>query len=349
MFECGILNSECGIEEANSRKSNPKIPHSAFSIPYSMNPLVSIISVNYNQTAVTCAMLDSIRRQDYQNIEVFVVDNASAESPEAVLNFKFPEVKFIRSARNLGFAGGNNLAVRQARGEYLFFINNDTELPDGCISRLLDLFLEVPNLGAVSPKILYFPENEGQTPIIQYVGTTAVNPLTARNSTIGWGETDLGQFTKASPTAYVHGAAMMVPRSVIDRAGMMAEDFFLYYEELDWSERIRRAGFDIWVEPRAHIFHKESLTVAKMGALKSYFLNRNRVWFMRRNFRGPRLAFFYLFLWLVTVPKNLFTFALRGEWANARAFFQGICWNFQRPAARLAPRNKFEKIECVSA
>lgn len=314
-----------------------------------MSPLVSIISVNYNQTAVTCAMLDSIRRQDYQNIEVFVVDNGSLESPEAVLGSSYPEVRFIRSATNLGFAGGNNLAVRQARGEYLFFLNNDTELTDGCISTLLDLFLEVPNLGAVSPKILYFPEKTGQPHIIQYAGTTAVSPLTARNRTIGWGETDRGQFSEAGPTAYVHGAAMLVPRSVIARAGTMAEDFFLYYEELDWSERIRRAGFEIWVEPRAHIFHKESLTVTKMGALKSYFLTRNRVHFMRRNFRGPRLAVFYAFLWMVTVPKNLATFALRGEWANARAFFQGICWNFQPSAARFAPRNKFEKIRLSPA
>lgn len=309
-----------------------------------MKPLVSIISVNFNQTAVTCAMLDSIRRQDYQNIEVFVVDNGSTESPEELLAFNYPEVRFIRSARNLGFAGGNNLAVRQARGEYLFFINNDTELPDGCISKLLDLFLEVPNLGAVSPKILYFSEKEGQLPIIQYAGTTPVSPLTARNRTIGWGQPDSGQFTQPAPTAYVHGAAMMVPRSVVERAGAMAEEFFLYYEELDWSERIRQAGFAIWVEPRAHIFHKESLTVAKMGAMKSYFLNRNRVHFMRRNFRGPRLAVYYAFLWLVTVPKNLLLFAVRGEWANARAFFQGVCWNFNPPASRLVPRNRFEKI-----
>ena len=305
-------------------------------------PLVSIISVNFNQTEVTCQMLESVRRQDFQDIEVIVVDNASRESCAATVRDRFPEVKIVESVRNLGFAGGNNLAVREAQGDYFFFINNDTELPEGCIRKLMDLVKKTPDLGAVSPKILYFPEKNAQTNTIQYVGTTTVHPLTARNITIGHGEEDHGQYAVATPTAYVHGAAMLVPRTVCERAGLMLEDFFLYYEELDWSERIRRAGFSIWVEPNAHIFHKESLTVAKMGALKTYYLNRNRVWFMRRHSGGWRLGFFYAFLWLVTVPKNLLAHLFRGEFANARAFLQGVWWNFD-PFPPRTP-NQFEKL-----
>ncbi len=306
-------------------------------------PLISIISVNFNQTEVTCQMLESVQRQDFRDIEVIVVDNASKESCAATVRERFPEVKIIESARNLGFAGGNNLAVREAVGDYFFFINNDTELPDGCIQKLVDLAEKTPDLGAVSPKILYFPEKKARTnTIIQYVGTTTVHPLTARNITIGHGEEDHGQYAVATPTAYVHGAAMLVPRTVCEKAGLMVEDFFLYYEELDWSERIRRAGFSIWVEPDAHIFHKESLTVAKMGALKTYFINRNRVWFMRRNHGGLKLWFFYAFLWLVTVPKNLISHLLRGESANARAFLQGVWWNFD-PFPPRSP-NKFEQF-----
>jgi GT2 family glycosyltransferase len=316
------------------------------------NPLVSIISVNYNQTEVTCQMLESVQAQDYQNIEVIVVDNASKVRAAATIRARFPSVRVIESDRNLGFAGGNNLAVKEARGDYFFFINNDTELPQWCLRRLLDLFENKPKLGAVSPKILYFPEttdpntqkhgHSNTQNIIQFAGTTPVHPITARNSTIGSGEIDLGQYAVPTPTAYVHGAAMLVSREVCEKAGLMAEDFFLYYEELDWSARIRRAGFELWVEPRAHIFHKESLTVSKMGALKSYFINRNRVYFMRRNFGGIKLFGFYAFLWLVTVPKNVFLHLIRGEFANARAFLQGIWWNFN-PFPSNSP-NKFERI-----
>lgn len=321
-------------------------------------PLVSLVTVNFNQTHATCALLDSIRRQDYRNVEIFVVDNGSRENPAAIFEANYPEVQFIRSEQNLGFAGGNNLALQHAKGDYLFFVNNDAELTEGCIGQLLALFEKVPHLGIVSPLICYFPEKrveggglkvEGRDqqanqlpstlhpppstlhpppPIIQYAGMTRVNPLTGRNRTIGNREPDKGQFIDPQPTAYAHGAAMMVSRKVLESAGPMDEGFFLYYEELDWCERIRRAGFSVWVEPRARVWHKESLTVEKLGALKTYYLNRNRVWFLRRNYRGWRLAVFYVFLFLVTIPKNMLLFLLRGETDNLKAFLRGIWWNF---------------------
>ncbi|HRI59608.1 MAG TPA: glycosyltransferase family 2 protein [Saprospiraceae bacterium] len=316
-------------------------------------PLVSLITVNFNQTDATCALLDSIRRQDYRNVEVIVVDNGSRDDPAAIFESNYPEVQFIRSEQNLGFAGGNNLALPQAKGDYLFFVNNDAELVEGCIGQLLALFEQVPGLGIASPLICYFPEkmvegrrwkvegleiNAGPPPstlhpppstvLIQYAGMTRVNPFTGRNRTVGNKESDTGQFAEPRPTAYAHGAAMMIPRRVLERVGPMEEGFFLYYEELDWCERIRRAGFSVWVEPRARVYHKESLTVQKLGALKTYYLNRNRVWFMRRNYGGWRLGVFYTFLFLVTIPKNVLLFLLRGEMGNLKAFLQGILWNF---------------------
>ena len=157
---------------------------------------------------------------------------------------------------------------------------------------------------------------------------TPVYPLTGRNRIIGEGEKNAGQFSAPRPTAYAHGAAMLVSRAVLERAGPMSEDFFLYYEELDWCERIRRAGYSVWLEPRACVFHKESLTVGKLGPLKTYYLCRNRILFMRRNFRGWRLGVFFLFLLLVTIPKNALFYLWRGEKDNLDAFLQGVWWNF---------------------
>lgn len=303
-----------------------------------MQPRVSLITVNYNQTAVTRELLDSIRRQDYPNTEVIVVDNASRENVADALANLYPEVKFLSSERNLGFAGGNNLAVPEATGDYLFFINNDTELTDGCIQTLVALFAQSPRIGAASPLICYFNDGSRPRDLIQYAGMTPVHPLTARNQTIGQKQDDLGQFSAPAPTAYAHGAAMMFSRQVIENVGLMADDFFLYYEELDWGERVRRAGHEIWVEPRAKIYHKESVTVGKLGALKTYYLNRNRVWFMRRNFPGWRLWLFYAFLFAVTLPKNLLALTLRGEKANRRAFWLGVMWNF------VGGKNEFEAL-----
>ncbi len=296
---------------------------------------VSIITVNYNETATTCALLDSIRRQGYQDLEVIVVDNASRENPASIFQAQYPEVKFIRSEQNLGFAGGNNLALPQACGEYLYFVNNDAEIEPGSIERLLQLFEDQPNIGIVSPLICYFPITRPSTTIyrppytIQYAGMTPVSSFTGRNRTIGEREMDLGQFAKPGRTAYTHGAAMMLPRKVLDQVGPMWEGFFLYYEELDWCERIRRAGFEVWVEPRARVWHKESLTLGKMGTTKTYYLTQNRILFMRRNFSGWRLAVFFVFLFFVTLPKNAFLYLLKGDFENLKAFMRGVFSSFR--------------------
>ena len=227
-------------------------------------------------------------------------------------------------------AGGNNLAVRQAMGNLLFFINNDAEITEGCLEKLVALFAENPKLGIASPMLLYFNESKGQQcDLIQYAGMTPINPLTARNKTIGEKTQDVRQFDHPQQTAYTHGAAMMVRREVIEKVGMLFEDFFLYYEELDWCERIRRAGFDIYIEPRAKVFHKESATVGMVSILKTYYLNRNRIYFMRRNFGGGQLLTFGLFFTVIAIPKNLAVFILRGQFDHAKVFLKAITWNIK--------------------
>lgn len=287
------------------------------------DPKVTLITVHFNQPDLTCALLESICRQDYRNVEVIVVDNASKENDEHLFRECFPEVVFVRSEHNLGFAGGNNLALPHATGEFLFFINNDAELTDGAIRHLLEMFEQYPKAGIVSPLICYMPNGSDDPDIIQYAGMTPIHPLTGRNNIVGNKEPDQGQYFKPGITAYAHGAAMMAPRSVIDRVGPMQEDFFLYYEELDWSERIRRAGYEIWVQPLARVYHKESMTVEKMGALKTYYMTRNRMWFMQRHFSAAQKAVFQVFWWLVAVPKNTVSYVIRGEWDNLRAFLRG--------------------------
>jgi len=292
------------------------------------NPLVSIITVNYNQTAMTCALLESIRRQDYAPVEVIVVDNASREDSQKMMRTRYPEIKYVRSERNLGFAGGNNLGLLEATGRYLFFINNDAELTTGCLAKLVAWLQETPGSGIVSPLICYYPLEGQLQPIIQYAGMTPVHPITARNRIIGQGEIANGRFEHPQATAYAHGAAMLVPREVLEKVGPMTDGFFLYYEELDWCERIRRAGYSIWVEPQARVYHKESMTVKSLGSLKTYYLHRNRIYFMWRNHSGIRLGLFYVYLWTVIVPKTVIPMVLHRKWTNLQAFWQAILWNF---------------------
>ena len=309
-------------------------------------PLISIITVNYNGLDLTVELLNSIRRVTYSNLEIFVVDNASRENPQQFLHDHYPEVKYIRSEQNLGFAGGNNLAVRQATGDLLFFINNDAEITEGSLDRLVAAFEGNSKLGMVSPLICYYNESKGSNvDLIQYAGMTQVHAVTARNRTIGEKEWDKGQFNTAQTTAYAHGAAMMVKKEVVERVGVMFEDFFLYYEELDWCERIRCAGYEIWVEPRAKIYHKESASVGAMSTLKTYYINRNRIYFMRRNFGGFKLFLFTLFFTCITLPKNLLKYVLKGEFDHAKAFLKAIYWNLTNIFSKtLNPKKTSETV-----
>jgi GT2 family glycosyltransferase len=178
--------------------------------------------------------------------------------------------------------------------------------------------------------ICYFNESKNaDSDLIQYAGMTQVHALTARNTTIGEKELDKGQFSVTQKTAYGHGAAMMVSRKTMEKAGLMFEDFFLYYEELDWCERIKKAGFEIWVEPKAKIYHKESASVGAMSTLKTYYINRNRIYFMRRNFGGLGFVLFSLFLICVTIPKNVLKYFVTGQFDHAKVFLKAVFWNIK--------------------
>ncbi|MCC8423758.1 glycosyltransferase family 2 protein [Mucilaginibacter sp. UR6-11] len=287
--------------------------------------LVSIITVNFNQSKVTEALLKSIyATTTYKRLEIIVIDNGSKINATPDLKTTYPDVIFIRSDINLGFAGGNNLGVAAAKGDYLFFVNNDTEFTPGLIENLVAVLDKHELVGMVSPKIRYFDQPD----MLQYMGYTGMNYFTARNNCIGQYETDNGQYDNLTgETGYVHGAAMMVKKECIEKAGPMAENFFLYYEELDWCDHIKKAGYQIWLVTNALIYHKESVSVGKNSALKEYFMNRNRILFIRRN--APALAkiIFYFYYLLVVSPRNIWQYLKTGHSGYIKWLVKAIWWN----------------------
>ena len=281
---------------------------------------LSIITINYNGLADTCALIDSIPSDD-PSLEVIVVDNASREDEAAVIQQRYPHVRTIRSQQNLGFAGGNNLGIKAAHGRYLFFINNDTLIPQGADLRVLIGRLDAdPKIGMVCPKIRFAWDDKP----IQYAGYTPLSRITLRNRSIGFGEPDHGQYDTPHPTPYAHGAAMMAKREAIARAGLMPECFFLYYEELDWSLMLRRAGYDIWYEPACTIYHKESQSTGQQSPLKTYYITRNRLLFVRRNGQGVLRLLSYLYLTALVAVRDILKFTIKRRPDLAKATLRGV-------------------------
>ena len=286
-------------------------------------PLVSFISVNFNAHEATLEFLDSISDLKYPNYEVIIVDNASDFSSEDLIKQQFPSVTYVQSEENLGFAGGNNLGIKNSKGAFLFFVNNDTVLTEGVVESLISVFDALPKVAGVSPKIIY----EG-TDIIQYAGYTELT-LTARNSAIGNGLNDGEAFNKVKETPYLHGAAMMISREAYEEVGLMSEDYFLYYEELDWSQRFRNSGFELYVDQRVSIYHKASVSVGKNSPLKTYYMMRNRWLFVRKNCGFFQNVFYSFYVSLIVFPKDVLKYLFKREWAQLSAVLRGYFWNYR--------------------
>ncbi len=286
------------------------------------HPLVSIITINFKQAAVTIALLKTLKEISYPNYEVIVVDNGSGEYDANIIASAAPWVKVVASAVNLGFAGGNNLGVAEAKGELLLFINNDVEVPAGFLEPLVAA-MQQPKVGMASPKIRYF--HSPQT--IQYAGSTPLSYVTMRNRAIGYAETDNGQYDRTLETAFAHGAAMITSREVVDKVGLMFDGYFLYYEELDWCERIKKAGFKIMYVPESVIFHKESASTGKQSPLKTYYLNRNRLLFLKRNTDGLTRVMGVAYFLGVAFPKRFIETVINRQPSHRKALVRSILWH----------------------
>jgi GT2 family glycosyltransferase len=281
-------------------------------------PKVSIILVQYNQQHLTKACLDSLSRITYPNYEIFVIDNGSTNSSIEQMTHT-PQIRWINSAINLGFAGGNNLALQQITEGHVLLLNNDTVVPAGFLEPLVATLINHPEAGIVSPKIKYFNSND----IIQYAGTGEIHPFTCRGTTRGFQEKDRGQWDEEIPTGLAHGACMLISRNVLDRIGNLYEGYFLYYEEYDYCLRARQAGFQIYYNGLTHILHKASMTVGMESSLKCYQMARNRILFARRNFSAGQSLASVTYYYVLAMPKKILRELLALRFDNLLAVIKG--------------------------
>lgn len=282
--------------------------------------MVSIITINYNGYADTCAFIDSLLEHEDYPFEIIVVDNASRNEEGVRLKQAYPSHKIVCSPNNLGFAGGNNLGYQSATGDYILYMNNDMLIDGPFLKPLIDRLHTDRRIGAVSPKIKYSYARD----VIQYAGFTPMAPVVLRNAMIGVGEKDTGQYDEARPTAFVHGACMLTSRRILEDAGTMTDVYFLFYEELDWCMQLQRAGYSLWYEPASTVYHKESMSIPKGTPLRQYYMTRSRLLFARRNYVGKDRFLSCLYQSTVVWGKNLLTYLLKGEWKMLASSWKGM-------------------------
>jgi GT2 family glycosyltransferase len=287
-------------------------------------PLVSIITVNYNQTEVTRELLQSLQQITYPAFEIIVVDNGSRDDSVLALKEEFREITVIQTGKNLGFAGGNNVGIRRGKGEYFLLINNDVIATQTFLEPLVDALIDNEDGGLASPRILYYGKDE----LIQYAGAVRINSLTGRGRKIGHLQHDRGQYNSVTTTALGHGACLLISNKVLKSVGLLPEVYFLYYEEHDFAEQAKAKGFGIYYVGTSKVYHKESVSIGKANPLKTFYQTRNRILYLKRNSSPLMLAVFLLFFFVIAVPKRTVKYLLKKDFENLRAYFTGISAHF---------------------
>ncbi|WP_281615289.1 glycosyltransferase family 2 protein [Flammeovirga sp. SubArs3] len=279
-----------------------------------MSKLVSIITVNYKNNAVTLDLLHSIIGLNRNDLEVIVVELGSQNCDPSIYQAIISDIVVIHNKENLGFSAGNNLGITKASGEFLYLVNNDTILLRNSIDPLIKILNDDPTIGIVSPKIKYYDEPN----TIQYAGYTLVDTLTGRNKTIGEYAKDNPEYNHSYEVGFIHGAAMMTKKEYISKVGLMPLDYFLYYEELAWSDCFHKQGLKTYYEGNAEILHKESMSVGKNSPLKEYFIFRNRLLFMKHYTSSTQFPIFFIFISIFSLPKRYFSLLFQSNTKNLR-------------------------------
>lgn len=285
-------------------------------------PLVSIIVVNYNTSNEVLDLLASLEQSTYRDYEVILVDNDSPNDDLSLVEASYPSVQIIISKKNLGFAGANNLGIDAAKGTYCLFLNPDTCVTPLFLEPLIATLEQNPKIGLVSPKIKYYDSPE----LIQYAGTSRMSKYTMRSNSYSKHKEDDPENSKAKFTGYGHGAAMMLPKAVIDKVGKMNESYFLYYEEIDWCERIHKQGYKVYYQADSIIYHKESVSIQKESPLKIFYLSRNRLLFAKIHYKMLPFIFYWFYTLVVLVPKHILKYIRQPQ--LLKAYLKGILSHF---------------------
>jgi len=242
----------------------------------------SIIVVSWNGVPYLKDCLDSVLAQIGPEDEVILVDNASTDGSVELVRAWYPEVRIIENPRNLGFAGGANVGLRAARGDFLILLNQDVRVLPGWLDALIDTF-SVPNVGIAGCKLLY-PDGR-----IQHAGGLIYWPLGLPDH-LGYGQPDQGQWDELREVDYVTGASWGFRRDVMEQVGLLDEGFWPgYYEEVDYCFRARKAGWLVVYNPKSAGIHKESVSLGKGSQIYNEALHRGRLRFVLKHTPLSRL------------------------------------------------------------
>ncbi len=276
-----------------------------------------VVIVNYHSWEMLCRCVQSLKDHLRQPVHIIVVDN-SEESECDEIRARYSDLELIKSPENRGFAAGCNIGIRRALEcgmDYIFLLNPDTRLESDLLLSLRRAFGQDSRIGAAGPKILVpRPRRDlwnGGGRLNWFAGAT--RKIVAE------------QGDEIYEVSFLSGCALLLRTEAVREAGFMAEEYFLYFEDTDYLQRLARAGYKTVYVPQAEVLHEGSTTVGFQSEKYVYYFSRNRIWFMRRWAKWYQLVVFMLYNCMIKLPGAVIVFGLRQKKPIlARAYFNGF-------------------------
>lgn len=283
-------------------------------------PKVSGLIINYNGEKDTLECLKSLGKVDYNNFNVFIIDNNSKESVEKLESFskKRKNMNLIKNKKNKGFAGGNNTGIKEALKDkdtdYVLLLNNDTTVKKDFLTKLVDFAEKNSHAGVVSSRIN------------KYSDKSKSNITSGRFNFWRGGGKPIKLQNKPYKVEYADGCCWLIKRDVIEKTKGFNEKYFLYKEEIEWAYRINKKGYNFYIVPDSIIYHKGEQSTKKSSGLRQYYETRNSLFFVREHGNFLQKIFFICYTFSYKLLKQLYLNFKSGKdiWIKDRKLFKGV-------------------------
>jgi len=304
-----------------------------------MSSLFSVIIPNWNGAKFLPTCLDALAKQTYPHIEVIVADNASQDGSQGLIQKQYPTVKLIELPENRGFTGACNAGLKAAQGEFVALLNNDTEVDAGWAAAVVDAFQRHTEIGIVASKMLLFEKRDHIHTAGDYF------TVDGRAGNRGVWQQDAGQFDKEEYVFSACGGSSAYRRAMLDKTGLLDDDFFFSLEDIDLAWRAQLTGWRCLYTPKAIVYHHLSATGG--GVTASYYDGRNLIFTLVKNYPAE--------LWrkygnrVLRAQFQLFWEALRAwRGAAARARLRGMWAGIWRIPFVWRKRRSIQQMRSVS-
>jgi len=313
-------------------------------------PAVSAIVTNYNgwELGLLKDFFDTFLNSEFEDFEIYFVDMVSTDGSAEKVKEKFGKDKRLQIIKNPenNMSSGIDMAMKRAKGRYIFFLNNDIYFEKGAISKMINFMDACPEAGQIQGKVVsYFDHKK-----IDSVGESMDiygNPVT-----LGAGETDKGQYDTLREVLSVTGSTSLYRASLIKKIGILDPDYRIGYEDMDLSLRLRTAGYKIYCFPEAVVYHRRGFSTSRAsdklkGEIKFWF-NKNRIATIIKNYSPINLLKSLPVVFFIYILSGLFEIFYKRLWRFGIARFRAILWTVANLPGLLVKRRKIQKIRKLS-